>query len=77
MQNLKTVDWLDEKTRTAAIRKAEHMGHHVGGPQWLFHTNFSVLEDTYFNNSLHSARDMLLRSVRTPLFLLEHSILVQ
>eukprot|EP00960_Hanusia_phi_P068578 766883-Hanusia_phi.AAC.3 len=52
-----------QQTRAAALSKAEKIRHHVGGPKWLFHTNFSVHEDTYFNNSLYSSRDMLLRTV--------------
>lgn len=74
---LKSVDWMDEKTRRFALIKAKRMEKHVGYPQELvddeilekYYANLSVEKDEYLRSYLKINRfqvENIVRKFRKP-----------
>ncbi len=54
-ESLKTLDWLDEKTRAAALLKLSLFTNKIGYPdQWRNYTTLSIAKDSYIKNALNA-----------------------
>ncbi len=47
LENMETIEWMDEKSKTAAISKIKSMKKYIGFPRWL--SNKNILEKYYEN----------------------------
>jgi predicted metalloendopeptidase len=54
VNNLQSVEWMDEETKKAAIEKAESIEFNIGAPkdQPSYLDNYPVTAESYFNNSM-------------------------
>lgn len=68
---LNDVDWMDEKTRQEAIKKAKALTAHVGYPNELADNN--KLEEYYHNLEIEPD-NLLLNTLRLNVFNTDHSL---
>ena len=61
VQNLESVTWMDNATHTTALRKAQNMRLHLGGPTEYKMMPYDVSNTSYFNNSARAYHVKMLR----------------
>ncbi|KAI4463568.1 zinc metalloprotease family m13 neprilysin-related [Holotrichia oblita] len=60
VQRVKTLKWMDEKTKNATLEKSEEMVSFIGFPEWLlnksaleyYYTGITIANDTFLENML-------------------------
>lgn len=78
VKSLETVSWMDEQTRTEAIKKAKKMAFHIGYPNELtddkkleeYYNGLELDAKTYFENNLRTTfrnRIRVIKQLRQPI----------